>query len=149
VREALDRPDVVLFSWDLHLRRVGLRAKQPGEAVPAWIDAGPNAPLWLLRTGWHERNGAFRWIDPVATATVHRPAGSPVFRLRMYALPGPASVEVLVDGQSVGMRKFEGPGGRELEWSVPPAAAHEAAVEFRVNSSHRGIPVVAFGFIVE
>jgi hypothetical protein len=156
---ALDSPGVLLLSWDRHIRRVGLRVKQPGEGAATWVEAGANAPLWLLRDGWHQRDGSFRWVDSISAARAFRPPNSRAFRLKVNTPEGSSdapSVELFLDGKSMGSRQFPRTGVQQADWSLPAAPAGDVQVGFKATSSYRdsvggsmGIPVMAFGFIVE
>ena len=116
---------------------------------------GSNAPIWLLGEGWRARNGMFRWIEPRATVTLHRPEGSGRFGLRVTSEP--ASVELLLDGESMGVQQFTRTGVQEVEWNLAPRHGGDVRAEFRVSSPYRdeatgkrlGIAVMAFGFMGE
>ncbi|MGH9719613.1 MAG: hypothetical protein ACRD8O_05335 [Bryobacteraceae bacterium] len=159
VRKALDDPRAALLSWDAGRRKLAVMPRGPDVA---FIEMGPETPIWQLGDGWFGPEGRFRWIEPVATARLLRPAGARRFEVTLNISPlfirevGRTEVEVSIDGRRIGAETFTTNGWLTVGWPVvPEPSASIVEVRFRVEPGYQpssgdprklGIPIVSFGF---
>ncbi len=157
-RECLLRENSALLAWDGSKGKLAVLRHHAGEAPPRYMTMDNSAPVWFLGEGWFERDVYFRWIEPRATARLTRPEGAAVFEVQVNAGPQliervkASTLEVLLDGRSIGARAFDRPGLQTARWAVPAAPGAVVTVEFRVtpvlelNGRRYGIAICGFGF---
>jgi hypothetical protein len=158
----LDSPRVVILSWDSPRRQLSVAAHEPGAPDSAYIKMNHSTPLWQLRDGWYGLENFFRWTQPRAKARLTRPAGARTFELTANISPdmlrdiGHTDVELRIDGQSFGRRRFDAAGWQTVRWDLPAAPAGDVTAELQADPVYHppspdtrelGVPVVGFGFV--
>ncbi len=160
LREALEKPAVMLLGWDGSSRKLHTAARAAGAPDGSYLSMSRGTRIWQLEEGWYPLEGTFRWTRPRARARLHRPPDARRFDLSVnvgHALIhdlGRTRVELLIDGVPLGAREFTAPGWRQVHWDLPPAPAGSAAIEFHVTPEYRpatdprilGIAIGGFGF---
>lgn len=158
--KALEANGIGVLVWDPKRRTVSTLVREPGRKDAAYVKIDPETPIWQLGKGWFEREGSYRWISPVATAWVRRPAGAREFEVTLNISPlylqliHASELEVLLDGATVGKAQIRQPGWQTLRWNVTPKPEDKTQVEFRVTPELRldqghtiyGVPIGGFGF---
>lgn len=152
---------LALLSWDYPAQRLYTLSRIGEQQDAAWIEMTRLTPIWQLEKGWHGRDSSFRWTEPYATARLWRPAESTKFQIEVnIGLPylkqiGQVTLETKLNGQTLGRETFTKPGWQTVTYSLPPAPAARAQVEFLVSPPFQptngdprklGIPIGAFGF---
>lgn len=160
-RAALEGNSVAVLSWDPAASSLTVVARRPDEPDASIIRMDRTTPLWQLEKGWYAQEGGFRWMEPVATARLFRPAAANQFELTVNINPdmirdlGRIQVRALLNGQPAGSHEFVSPGWQTVRWNLPPAEAGPAQVEFQVQPPYRpsnqdprnlGLAVGSFGF---
>lgn len=152
---------LALLSWDYPAQRLYTLSRIGEQQDAAWIEMTRLTPIWQLEKGWHGRDSSFRWTEPYATARLWRPAELTKFQIEVnIGLPylkqiGQVTLETKLNGQTLGRETFTKPGWQTVTYSLPPAPAAQAQVEFLVSPPFQptngdprklGIPIGAFGF---
>ena len=161
VQRVLDSGRIVILSWDSPNRRLSVAARDPGVPDSAYIKMNHSTPLWQLGQGWFGLENTFRWTQPHATARLYRPESGRRFELVVNISPdmlrdiGHTEVELRLDGQPLGRKRFGAKGWQSACWDLSPAPAGEVQVEFTSDPEYHppapdsrvlGVPVVSFGF---
>lgn len=158
---AVDR--LLLIQWDPATRTLGWARRWRGDPLPAEIVIARGTPEWLLGTGWYPREGGYRWTGPAARVRLRRPAEARAFYVRVNVGPvqfreqGAVELEVLVNGQPLGLQRYDRAEWAERRWAVPADPAEgDAEVTIRAVRPYRpsngdprelGAAVTAFGFV--
>ena len=127
--------NVAILSWDSTARQLSVAARAAGVPDAAYIKMNHSTPLWQLGSGWWGLEGRFRWTEPKATATLYRPEGARQFELVVNLSPqmlrdaGHTDVEIVLDGRSIGKRRFSAQAWQSARWDLDPAPAGEVTVE--------------------
>jgi hypothetical protein len=151
---------VALFTWDPAGRQLHAALRTPGQGDLSYIRIDVATPPWQLGEGWYGLEGSYRWIAPLATARLDRPAAARRFHLRvnvgeaMLRQSGPPTVGIELNGQILEPRTFSEPGWRDAEWDLPPAPPGPVQVTFHATPGFQapgdprklGIAIGAFGF---
>ena len=149
-----------LLVWDARHRRLQSLQRTPATTDAPFIGFDAPVPIWQLAEGWYQPEGAFRWIQPRATARLYRPPQARRFELSVNTGPGlirdvgKTEVEVRIDGVVAGRAAFAKPGLQTVSWALASAPAGTVNVEFRVAPAYRapgdprtlGIAITGFGF---
>lgn len=158
----LAQPHVQTAAWNPALRQVQWQAKVEGQPAPAFIDMAQGNPAWLFREGWYGAEAGYRWMEPEAAVVLRRPAGATAFTVRLNFGPvqfrdqREIELEVRLDGQSLGTRKYTEAGWHEQRWTLPAGPEGETKVTLRSLRPYRpnstdprllGAAVAAFGFV--
>lgn len=142
---------VAVLGWERAKRQLLVTEPQPDMA---YIDMARTMPFWQFGPGWHSLEGGFRWTQPSASLRLHRPATARHFELKVKAAA--PQVDVLLDGQSLGVFKFEQPGEQTHRWPVPPGPERAVRIELVFDPPYRpasgdprslGAAVAALGFV--
>jgi len=152
---------LMLLNWHPIYGLEPLVHASPGPTA-SYIKLDWRAPLWHLNEGWYGNNGAFRWIQPVATASLLRPEDAGRFEVTVNV--GSELIEhvkrtrlrVLLDGVEAGTSEFDHKGLQTVNWSVSPRPAGPTDVRFEVAPSYHaaqgnllGIAIAGFGFVTK
>jgi len=155
-----DHMRIAFASWNSSLHKLDVVEHGPGMLPASFIDTTSATPVWQLETGWYGPENGFRWMAPVATASLTRPEGAARFELRV--LPnttlldkvGPVTVHVSIDERELTAQVVTQAGWTTLEWPLPPAAAGPVRIGIRTEPAFQpsgdprilGIAVGSFGF---
>lgn len=157
-RECLSREGAALLAWDSRSGKLAVLRRRAGEAPPPYVNIDNTTPVWFLDQGWHKRDVYFRWIEPRATARLTRPAGASAFEVKVNVgqllldRVKASTLEVLLDGRSIGSHTFDRQGLQTARWEIPKEPARVVTVEFRVSPAlehdgrRYGIAICGFGF---
>lgn len=161
-RAMLAQPSVQTAAWNRASRQIRWQARLPGAPPPSFVDMAEGNPAWLFGQGWFGAETGYRWMEAEARATLQRPAGAKEFALRINFGPvqfrdqGEIEMEVLLDGQSLGTRKYMEQGWHDQRWPLPAGKEGAVAVTLRSLRPYRpsngdprvlGAAVAAFGFV--
>lgn len=155
-----DTGRTAILTWTEGLHKLDIVTHTPGQPDAAFIDSNVGTPVWQLGEGWSNPEGGFRWIAPVATARLERPANSTHFELRVLASTtllqndGAVTVSISLDDRPLEPRRVTQAGWQTLAWDLPAAPAGSAHVTIRCDPPFRpagdprvlGIAVGNFGF---
>ena len=152
---------MAVVGWVAAGQRMPVTLRDPSRPEASRIRIGEAAPVWLLGDGWMWAGGAFRWTRPRATAELHRPAGARFFEVALYVSPlqlkdqGSVTVEPVVDGEPLGVKRFTREGWHTERWPVRAGDEKMVAIELRFPAPYRpaghegepfGATVGGFGF---
>jgi hypothetical protein len=152
---------VAILDWQPPLPLVTL-VRTPQTPDVSYINMDRRTPLWQLTSGWNlDNNGPFRWIAPLATARLARPADTKQFELLVNVVPAYLKYEphihlrVLLDGHPVGERDFDSETVGPVRWNLDKAPTGPVTVTFEVTPGFRtspqddlmGLSLGSFGFI--
>jgi len=120
---------------------------QPGDAIPARVDAGSDATAEQLGPEWYPMEKGFRWMAKRATVKLHGPS-SPGARLYLSGFcpaailkSGPVHVDVFVDHVPLAPATLSQPDTRfSLSFDLPQQLSGRAAVEVAVELDHTFMP---------
>jgi hypothetical protein len=157
----LNESEFAVLGWDNSRRQLDITRRDPGAPYKPYIEIGRDLSIWQFGDGWYPRENAFRWAKPTANATLLRPAGARQFEINVNVSPvqiqaaGYLSVEVLVDGDSIGIHQFVQPGWQKVPFDVPPSSQAIAKIEFRSKPAYQpvndprtlGAAIGGFGFL--
>ncbi|MBZ5728779.1 MAG: hypothetical protein LAP87_27840 [Acidobacteriia bacterium] len=149
-----------LLSWNRATHKLDIADLAPGASDLSYIEIAGAAPPWQLEKGWYQLEGAYRWIAPMATARLQRPAGARQFELRVLVgaelleKAGPLTVRISLDDRDLEPRRFTVAGWQTTRWDLPPKPAGPALVTFHSEPPFRpatdprllGIAIGGFGF---
>jgi hypothetical protein len=158
---AARQPSVTLVRWYPEYKRAGIIARTPETRDAAYVQMGPDTPVWQLGDGWYSFEGNYRWIAPRATATVNRPPGARTFELNV--LVGPQLIEadreihvkVRANDQLLGTHTYVTHGWQAVSWPLKDNGSGPAQIEILVTPAYQGnsggdhllgIAVGGFGF---
>lgn len=161
-RALLAQPQVQTAAWNAALRRVNWQARVPGAPPPSFIDMAAGNPAWLFGPGWYNVEAGYRWMAGEATAELLRPEGAREFAVRINFGPvqfreqGSVELEAMLDGVSLGVRRYDAEGWHERRWTLKPAPAGAVRVTLRATRPFHpaggdprllGAAVASFGFV--
>jgi len=167
----LDSPDakamladerLAVVTWNGLNRKLLVQTRTPGDPDPPVIDMSTGNQAWLFGDGWFQITQGYRWMGPQAAARLSRPGNAREFAVRINLGPiqfkdqGRVEMEVLLNGQSIGVRDYRQEGWHEQRWALPAGGA--GPVEVLLRSLHPyhpsngdprtlGAAVVSFGFV--
>lgn len=156
-----EKSRLAVVGWDRRVRRLLPAVRGGGETNESFVDVSKEAPLWVFGDGWYDLEGGYRWSSAESFARLQRPQGAARFKVRVNASPvqlkdqGEIALEVLIDGRSMGVRKYRTPAWSDQEWPVEPGPAGGVSVTIRAPRPYRptngdprvlGAAIVAFGF---
>jgi hypothetical protein len=162
LRQELESGNVTILSWDSTYKKLAVAARTAGVPDASYIRMNHGTPLWQLGSGWYSLEGRFRWTEPWATARLYRPGAARQFELTVNLSPqmlrdiGGTEVQVTVNGQSLGKKRFAATAWQSARWDLDPAPAGEVDVEFHSEPAYHppppdsrvlGVPIGAFGFV--
>ncbi|HUS08145.1 MAG TPA: hypothetical protein VMZ52_17715 [Bryobacteraceae bacterium] len=150
-----------VLGWDSTRRRLDITRRDPSAPYKSYIDIQKDIPIWQFGEGWYERENAYRWTKPVAVATLLRPANAAQFEISVNVSPiqlqaaGSLSVEVMLDGNSIGAHQFTKPGWQKIQFRLLPSPEALVAVELRSSPAFQpsddsrslGAAIGGFGFL--
>jgi hypothetical protein len=144
---------VAVLTWNENLHRLDIVTHTPETPDASYIDVNIGTPVWQLGEGWSNPEGGYRWIAPLATARLDRPANAARFELRLLAVR-PVSVQVSLNGDGLPAQRVTDPGWQVLRWDLPAAPAGAANVTIQSDPPFHpatdprvlGIAVGGFGF---
>ena len=160
-QKALHGRSVSLLRWHPEWDDIRITARTANTPNAPYIKIDAVTPVWQLGDGWYGHEGAFRWIQPRATAELERPPGAKEFELRVLIsqrlidADKQIRTEVLLNGKPLGSHVFTEHGLFTVAWPLPADEPGPAQVEFRVtptftgnaDGSHPlGIAITGFGF---
>ncbi len=160
-RAMLSEAQVTTAAWNPAKRLLSFQARVPGAANPPFVDMAEGNPAWLFLDGWHAMEAGFRWMKPEASIALRKPEGASRFVVRINFGPlqfqdvGHVDLEVLVNGQSLGVRSYTEQGWHEREWAVPAGPAGPVQVTLRAVKPYKpsngdprplGAAIAALGF---
>jgi hypothetical protein len=117
--------------------------------------------MWQLAEGWSNPEGGYRWIAPLATARLDRPADATRFELRVLAnttllqsSAGTVTVQISLNGVELPPQRVSEAGWQTLSWNLPGAPAGAAEIAIRTDPPFHpagdprtlGIAIGSFGF---
>ena len=161
-QEYLKQPQLAVIGWDRLHHRMIVAERRAGEPEESFISMTEGMRIWQLISGWFPMETGFRWTRPEATAKLRRPAGASEFELAVNLGPmqkqdqGGVTAEVLVDGVSLGERRFTESGTHGHRWPLIPGPAGLSLVELRFSPPYRpangdprtlGAAVARMGFV--
>jgi hypothetical protein len=152
---------LALMSWDSSVNDLAIVARRKGVDDAAFIRMDRFTPLWQLDDGWFGLESGFRWMKPVATAHLERPAGARRFALKVNIGPdmirdmGGTEVRLFLDRVALGSRRFAANGWQQAAWDLPPGTAGRVNVRLEATPYHPsnkdpralGVAVGEFGFV--
>jgi hypothetical protein len=120
---------------------------QPGDAIPARVDAGSEATAEQLGPEWYPMEKGFRWMAKRATVKLRGPS-SPGARLYLAGFcpaailkSGPVHVDVSVDHVHLAPATLSQPDARfSLSFDLPPQLSGRPAVDVAVELDHTFMP---------
>ncbi|MBI4892248.1 MAG: hypothetical protein HY821_16595 [Acidobacteria bacterium] len=160
-RRLLQEATVQTASWNPARRVLSFQQRVPGAPNPSFVDMAEGNPAWLFLDGWHAIEAGFRWMKPQASLALQRPADARSFAVRINFGPvqfqdmGRVDLELLLDGQSLGIRSYTAQGWHEQQWALPAGPAGPVQVTLRVGKPYKpsngdprplGAAIVALGF---
>jgi hypothetical protein len=152
---------VTFISWDRDHNKVRMLSKDPAVPDASYLKMGPDMPVWQLDKGWQGLDDYFRWTEARAIAHLTWPANANQFEVVINVSPsiirtnGYTEVRLKINGQDLGVRRFDRPGIEALRWDLPLRQGVQANIELNMEPvSHfppdprlLGAPVVALGFV--
>jgi hypothetical protein len=155
-----DGARVAFLTWNGALHKLDIVEHTPSTRDASYIDATDRTPVWQLDRDWWGPDNGFRWIGPVATARLDRPAAASRFELRAIVSStrldkaGPTTVRISIGGRALEPRRLAAPGWQTLTWALPDGPAGATSVVIRTDPPFKpegdrrilGIGVGAFGF---
>jgi hypothetical protein len=158
-KELLRGHSFAFLKWDAAAHHVTGFVKESEDGV-SYLKLDAVAPFWQLEDGWLGNQGTYRWIRPIATARLHRPADATalevVINVSEYYIAQlhESKFEVLLNGASLGTKTLQSAKPITLTFPIPKGPPGPAEIEFRVspplpdphNGPPLGQPIAAFGF---
>jgi hypothetical protein len=152
---------IAYLRWEAVRQQVFSALRPPGPTRVSYVTVDRSAAVWPFQDGWFGFEGILRWTQPVAHAVLYHPPDSRQFEVGVHVGElqlkdqNGTSVEVLLDGGSLGTREFRSEGPQTARWSVPAGLPETVQVELRSppykpsNGDSRvlGAAVTAFGFV--
>jgi hypothetical protein len=156
----VDGGRVTVLTWNSGLHKVDIVEHGPTTPDASYIDTNVGTPVWQLGEGWSNPEGGYRWIAPLATVRLDRPAGAVHFELRVLAntglmqSAGTVRVQVSLNDAELARKIITQPGWQVLQWDLPAAPAGSTPVTIRTDPPLRppgdprtlGIAVGSLGF---
>ena len=120
---------------------------QPGDAVPARVDAGSAGTAEQLGPEWYPVENGFRWMPKRATVKLHGPQ-SPGAKLYLTGFcpaaavsSGKIQLDVTVDGVHLSPATLTQPDARfSLSFDLPPQLSGRSSVEVAIDLDHVFVP---------
>jgi len=153
--DLLKEPHLAVLVWDEPRMRLHVMPRVPDAA---YVAVDEEAPLWQLTSGWVGNQGHFRWMRPLATVRLHRPAGVRELEVVVVVVLRGVRERTLalsLDGNTVGTIRLTKEGVTTFRLPVPPAGEGSVTVELRASppipnptgDGELGQPMGSVGFV--
>jgi hypothetical protein len=128
VRRVLSEVPMAIVGYDSQTHSVSGRLRERDE-LDSYVRFSDEPPGLQLGGGWYIEDSAFRWIQPMAEITLHRPEGASEFEIVAF-LPresiekdGPARIGVIEDQHPLGTRTLSESQPHALRWKLAAGGA--------------------------
>lgn len=158
VHPAADRE--TFLTWNSGMHTLDIVEHTPETRDASYIDTNSATPVWQLGDGWSNPEGGFRWIAPVSTTRLDRPAEASRFEMRVLAndpllqISGAVNIKASIGDAELAPQKITKAGWQTLQWNLPASTPGPVQVTIQTDPPYHpagdprtlGIAVGSLGF---